>query len=823
MASGADQSASFPQAAGNVVQNLAGLSLGGLSFGGGETFLAGSALTLDRSSGTPELSVAGGATATFDLALSGTDGLAKTGAGTLVLQGGAGPGGASTVAGGMLALRNGYSAPSFDIAGGAVLQLDHATDLNLASASFTGAGTLRKTGPGQAVWGSSIATFALAPGALIDIQGGSFVAGSFANENWSNNRSDLHVAAGAVFKTVEANVRLDRITGEGTLGTGFAGAGYQNLTVGIEGGSSRFDGVIANTDDNPSFVGNLVKQGGGTLTLTNTSTYRGSTTIAAGTLQLGDGTAGKDGRLANTSGVTNNGVLAFHLYGSQGVGQGIGGSGSVRKSGPGELSFTANHAYAGGTTVEQGALVLDGAASGVGRIRGAATVRAGGELRVSGGDGTGLGYLGGAKLDSLHLDGGLLNSPGVCHLWQASLLLTGGELRGNNGVNDPAGAYFEWGNTPVTSLASPDPALISGRIRIRPDANPTLTLTVADGPAATDLRLAAAVTEAAPGAGIQKSGPGTLELAGSNRYSGVTVLGGGVVDATEFSDYGQPGSLGNRASDSGANVGLLFRGGTLRYRGSTAQATNRAIRVSTQGGATLDASGSDPTATLRFTAASSPDFFENPGDRSLTFTGSNPGPNLFAMAIGEAGGSTRVTKSGTGTWILGGTNSYSGPTQVDAGKLVLSGSLATSGSVSIAAEATLDLRGPLATSGSLTNAGTLRLVGNASLSFGSFTNTGVLDLIHWNGTLPAGFVNLGVVLDREALRIASSAKSGNDFSLSLHGHPGHDYQLQRADDLAGGWQNIGPARSGTNAPLQFTDVGGAAVTRRFYRVLVTTP
>ena len=160
--------------------------------------------------------------------------------------------------------------------------------------------------------------------------------------------------------------------------------------------------------------------------------------------------------------------------------------------------------------------------------------------------------------------------------------------------------------------------------------------------------------------GFAKTNAGTLVLSGANTYSGVTSIEGGVLNVSGFNDYGTDGPLGNRGSDSAANVGLLFRGGTLQYTGTTAQSTNRAIRISTNGGAIIDASGSTPAATLSFTAASSPDFFENPGDRTLTLAGANTGNNTFAMAIGQAGGTTSLVKSGPGTWILSGNNSYTG-------------------------------------------------------------------------------------------------------------------------------------------------------------------
>ncbi|MEY4387924.1 MAG: hypothetical protein RLY20_3207, partial [Verrucomicrobiota bacterium] len=67
--------------------------------------------------------------------------------------------------------------------------------------------------------------------------------------------------------------------------------------------------------------------------------------------------------------------------------------------------------------------------------------------------------------------------------------------------------------------------------------------------------------------------------------------------------------------------------------------------------------------------------------------------------------------------------------------------------------------GNIAGTGSVTVNGTLRLVGNAQLSFnGGFTNNGVLDLLTWNGTLPPGFVNNGVVISRSNAVITSCAK-----------------------------------------------------------------
>jgi len=135
---------------------------------------------------------------------------------------------------------------------------------------------------------------------------------------------------------------------------------------------------------------------------------------------------------------------------------------------------------------------------------------------------------------------------------------------------------------------------------------------------------------------------------------------------------------------------------------------------------------------------------------------------------------------------------------------------------------TVVFAGSLTGTGSLTVNGTLRLVGDAALSFnGPLTNNGVLDIMTWNGSLPAGFVNNGIVLDRSMVRVRSFLKSGNAFTLSVTGYEGHSYQLQRCDELPGPWLDIGSPQPGAGAELIFTDPSGVGAPSRFYRVSVS--
>ena len=132
--------------------------------------------------------------------------------------------------------------------------------------------------------------------------------------------------------------------------------------------------------------------------------------------------------------------------------------------------------------------------------------------------------------------------------------------------------------------------------------------------------------------------------------------------------------------------------------------------------------------------------------------------------------------------------------------------------------------GSLLGSGELRNDGVLRLVGDATLSPDvTLRNRGTLDIMTWRGSLPAGFVNEGVLLDRGAVRIDSTALRSAAFELTLHGYRGHRYQLQhRADLAAGEWLAIGPPRAGEDAAITFAheQPEGTSAPRRFYRVVV---
>lgn len=100
--------------------------------------------------------------------------------------------------------------------------------------------------------------------------------------------------------------------------------------------------------------GTFEKLGNNLLTLSGANTYTGTTTISAGTLQIGTG--GTTGSISGN--IVNNAFLTFYRSNSFTFGNVISGTGSVTKTGAGTLTLSAANTYTGGTSVAQGTLTL---------------------------------------------------------------------------------------------------------------------------------------------------------------------------------------------------------------------------------------------------------------------------------------------------------------------------------------------------------------------------------------------------------------------------------------------------------------------------------
>jgi autotransporter-associated beta strand protein len=133
--------------------------------------------------------------------------------------------------------------------------------------------------------------------------------------------------------------------------------------------------------------------------LTAANTYAGTTTISAGTLQLGN--AGATGSLSTSSAIVNNANLTVNrsnavVQGTDFSGAAITGTGSFTQAGAGTTTLTAANTYTGTTTISAGTLQIDGSTTasftnvatagtltGAGTITGNATLTGGGIINLS--------------------------------------------------------------------------------------------------------------------------------------------------------------------------------------------------------------------------------------------------------------------------------------------------------------------------------------------------------------------------------------------------------------------------------------------------------
>lgn len=252
--------------------------------------------------------------------------------------------------------------------------------------------------------------------------------------------------------------------------------------------------------------------------------------------------------------------------------------------------------------------------------------------------------------------------------------------------------------------------------------------------------------------------------------------------------------------------------------------------------------------------------------RALTYRIGGKGTTAtFAGNIAEQTPGSTVTsivKAGAGTWTISGTNVWAGGTIVEEGTLRITGQTSSAGAVNVQSGAALSLvngtlttdavnladgaaltgtgtiaadlniagtanltsnaGGTLTVTGAIVNNGTVRIAGNtAFVANGTFTNNGILDLLTSPSSLPANFVNNGVVIENTKRTITSVAKIGSDFICTCTGYIGHAYQLQVSQTLTDGWTDVGAAVTGAGVPIEWTVTNGATGTAKFYRVLVT--
>src|SRR6185436_8909617 len=169
---------------------------------------------------------------------------------------------------------------------------------------------------------------------------------------------------------------------------------------------------------------------------------------------------------------------------------------------------------------------------------------------------------------------------------------------------------------------------------------------------------------------LTKSGTGTWTLTGADTYTGLTTVSAGILNIQNAT------ALGTTASAT-----TVSSGATLQLQGGITIGAE-ALTISGSGaggqtGALVNVNGTNNYGGL-LTLAAATTLSSDSGTLNLTNPGTITGPTFGLTLTGASNGSIAsiigttsgtVTKTGTGTWILSGANTYSGTTTVSTGVL----------------------------------------------------------------------------------------------------------------------------------------------------------
>ena len=704
-------------------------SVGALAFSGANHTISGGAgkLALNVTSGSPTISVETGRIATIAATLVGLDGLTKTDAGTLTLSGANTYTGANTLTAGVLSVAT--------IGNGGVASGNLGSASSAAGNLVFNGGTLQYTG-----------------------------ATATTNRNFTINAG----------KTATFDITANNLTITGTT---------------------------------PATNGGLTKTGAGTLTIDSAQIYTGSTTVngggltltasgsiaAASNIQVDSGTLTVTSRTLANNVVLNGGVImvqvsedntgtggtitysmgnVIHTYTSSGslvlptsvgstsqliVGGGGGGgagiNGNVYNAGGGGgqvLNLTGQSLASGTTAVVVGAggaggnnaSGTSGGASSIGGNTAAGGSGANDNNGTGGNSGSGQlgagrnnGYFGGGGGGDSAAGSGTNGGAGTAGTITGSFYGGGGGA-GPNGVGGVAGGgNGDGGSSPTAGTAN----------------------TGGGG--------GAGGTSAAGGSGIvivqyaHTAAGGALTLSGAIDLQSASTLdaygSGGSVDVTGLIST-STGSGGLTIASSVNSGGVVRFGSANTYLGSTTVNSGATLRMNTTNAlpsgsgkgnlslsGTLDLNGQATTSLNGLSGAGTIDNNAGAGTYALS-VGNNDQTSIFGGVIQNTTGTLSLSKTGTGTLALTSTNTYSGVTSINAGKLVMGDAAAdtfATSAVNVAATAMLLGSGSISgnvnlaaeLSSGANNGGTLApSIGTGTLTVGGATTLNQGSIFAWD-------------------------------------------------------------------------------------------
>ena len=539
----------------------------------------------------------------------------------------------------------------------------------------------------------------------------------------------------------------------------------------------------------------IQKTGAGKLKLSGANTFSGTVQVNAGTLNISSATALGSATWGTT--VANNAALELEgtfVVGAEGlsiVGTGVNNTGALRSlSGTNTFGGTVTLAGAALIQVDAGTMTLSNSSSITGTNTNL-TVGGAGNLTISGSISTGTGTLtktgagtlllggtGSSFTGATTVSGGILRFNAANALAATSLIELngpgsvtldfngkGGRLApvtfGGTGTNSTsvytlalgaAGTVTLDGNITYNGATSLGAATISGTGTSLLALGGNRTFFVNDSSnTATELTISAKIS--GTGFSLTKEGAGVMMLGAANTYTGATIVNNGTLRYNIASAINAASAVTiNDLSGDTALIDLNGKGGTfasLTFGGANAVSSSvnyvsigSAGVLTLAGPVTFDATNNPQGSAIVGSGTASLSL--GTAVRSFVVGDSTSAQADLVISVPISGTGGGISKSGTGTMVLSGTNTYTGSTTVLAGNLqvgVNSAGRTGTGITTINAGATLSGSGTINGSASTTHVlnGILAPGDNGGASNGRLSITGNLNAS--SGTLQFGITN----------------------------------------------------------------------------------
>ncbi len=480
---------------------------------------------------------------TFAGIISGTGTVTQLGTGILILTGNNTYTGLTTISSGTLQIGDGGTTGSVsgNILDDAALVFNRSDDVTFANV-ISGTGIMTQLGAGiVTLTGNNTYTglTTISNGTLQIGDGGT--SGSIAGNILDNaalafERRDNTTYAGVISGTgtmVQLGDGALTLTGNNTY-TGGTTISAGTLQIGNGGRTGSVAGDILDDaalvfDHSDGFTyagvisgtGGMTQAGAGNLILTGNNLYTGGTTIANGTLQIGNG--GTTGSVVGD--ILDNAALAFNHSDNITFAGLISGTGTVTQRGAATLTLTADNDYTGLTTISSGILQLGNGGT-TGSVEG--NILDDAALLFN-------------RSDDVTYANTIFGSGNMTKLGAGAVILTGDNTY-SGGTTISAGK-LQVGNGGTTGS-------ISGNIL----DNAALAFERRD-----NITFAGVIS----GSGtVTQLGDGALILTGNNTYTGLTTISSGILQ------IGNGGTTGSVAGDILNNSNLIFdRSDTITYGG----------------------------------------------------------------------------------------------------------------------------------------------------------------------------------------------------------------------------------------------------------------